>query len=103
MISVLVSIGAWFAHAVQAPLAYGVLADSNATASTVIYRDANSQSTMIPTNQTIAQLRVLVPPAVGTEYFCSNCTGSVGATGKIVVATGTAAGNFADAAGGAFQ
>jgi len=53
--------------------------------------------------QTKAQLSAVVPTAVGQVYFCSNCTGAVGATGKIVVSTGTSAGNFADAAGGLFQ
>lgn len=48
-------------------------------------------------NQTIAQLLAIVP-AIGDTYFCTNCSPA-----KIVVATGTAVGNFADAVGGPFK
>ena len=98
-------------HAITANPASGVTADSAATALTVVYRDTNAATALgattfsgkiNPFSQTIAQLRLIVP-AAGDSYFCSNCTGAVGATGKIVVATGTSAGNFADAAGGAFK
>jgi hypothetical protein len=44
-------------------------------------------------------LQTTAPGAVGVVYFCSNCNPA----GKILVSTGMAAGNFADAAGGPFQ
>jgi hypothetical protein len=49
-------------------------------------------------SRTIAQLQAIVPGAVGVVYYCSNCSPA-----KLVVSTGTSAGNFADAVGGAFQ
>jgi hypothetical protein len=48
--------------------------------------------------RTMAQLLLVSPGAVGEVYFCSNCTPA-----KMVVSTGTAAGNFSDAVGGTFQ
>lgn len=50
-----------------------------------------------PLSQTIAQLQAATP-VVGDTYTCSNCSPV-----KLVVATGTSAGNFADAVGGAFK
>jgi hypothetical protein len=91
--------------------ASNALADSADTAQTIVVRDgsgnfaANTVSLdgpLQPKSKTLAQLQALVP-AAGDVYFCSNCTGSLGATGKILVATGTSAGNFADAAGGIFK
>jgi hypothetical protein len=91
--------------------ASNALADSADTAQTIVVRDgsgnfaANSISLDGPfqlKSKTLAQLQLLVPTA-GDVYFCSNCTGALGATGKILVATGTSAGNFADAAGGIFK
>ncbi|MDE2490834.1 MAG: hypothetical protein KGM24_08295 [Elusimicrobia bacterium] len=49
-------------------------------------------------SDTLATLQALAPSAVGQVYYCSNCVPP-----KVVVATGTAAGNFADAVGGTFQ
>ncbi|MDD2804870.1 MAG: hypothetical protein PHV33_04890 [Elusimicrobiales bacterium] len=49
-------------------------------------------------SKTLAQLQALVPVVEGEAYYCSNCSPK-----KIVVSTGTAAGNFADAAGGTFK
>lgn len=55
------------------------------------------------TSKTLAFLLLYVPATAGETFFCSNCTGVLGATGKILVSTGTSAGNFADAGGGAFK
>jgi hypothetical protein len=91
--------------------ASNALADSADTAQTIVVRDgsgnfaANTITLDGPFRQsskTLAQLQLIVP-TVGDVYFCNNCTGALGATGKILVATGTAAGNFADAAGGIFK
>jgi hypothetical protein len=91
--------------------ASNALADSADTAQTLIVRDSNGNFAANTISldgpfqlksKTLAQLQLLVP-AAGDSYFCSNCTGSLGATGKILVATGTSAGNFADAAGGIFK
>lgn len=49
-------------------------------------------------SQTITQLQASTPTAVGQQYYCSNCSPA-----KLVVSTGTALGNFADAVGGAFK
>ena len=49
-------------------------------------------------SKTAAQLVATVPTAAGQAYFCSDCSPA-----KIVVSTGTAAGNFAAADGGAFE
>lgn len=49
-------------------------------------------------SRTIAQLNAITPDAVGEAFYCNNCSPA-----KIVVSTGTSAGNFADAIGGAFQ
>lgn len=49
-------------------------------------------------SRTIAQLQAIVPGVVGVAYYCSNCSPA-----KLVVSTGTSAGNFADAVGGTFQ
>lgn len=49
-------------------------------------------------NLTIAQLQGVPISKKGTVYYCMNCSPP-----KIVVSTGTAAGNFADAVGGTFK
>lgn len=49
-------------------------------------------------SRTIAQLQAVAPGAAGEQYYCSDCSPS-----KIVVSTGTSAGNFADAIGGEFR
>jgi hypothetical protein len=49
-------------------------------------------------NRTIAELRAITPTAMGEVYFCTDC-----APPKVVVSTGTALRNFADALGGQFQ
>lgn len=49
-------------------------------------------------SRTMAQLLAIAPSAVGQQYFCNNCTPA-----KMVVSTGTSAGNFADIMGGTFQ
>lgn len=49
-------------------------------------------------SRTIAQLLAITPSAAGQEYYCSNCSPA-----KLVVSTGTSAGNFADPAGAAFK
>lgn len=48
--------------------------------------------------RTMAQLLAITPSQVGVQYFCNNCSPA-----KMVVSTGTAAGNFADIMGGTFQ
>lgn len=48
-------------------------------------------------SRSIAQLQAIVPVA-GDTYYCLDCSPK-----KIVVATGTSAGNFADAVGGTFK
>ena len=47
--------------------------------------------------RTKAQL-LAITPTEGEEYYCSDCSPK-----KVVVSTGTAAGNFADATGGTFK
>lgn len=49
-------------------------------------------------SRTIAQLLAITPSQVGVTYFCNSCSPA-----KLVVSTGTSAGNFADAIGGPFQ
>jgi hypothetical protein len=49
-------------------------------------------------NRTIAELRAITPTAKGEVYFCTNCSPP-----KVVVSTGTAQREFADALGGQFQ
>lgn len=49
-------------------------------------------------SRTMAQLLAITPSQVGVQYFCNNCTPA-----KMVVSTGTSAGNFADIMGGTFQ
>lgn len=50
------------------------------------------------TSKTIAQLQAIVPTASGETYYCSDCSPK-----KLVVSTGTSAGNFADAVGAVFK
>ena len=49
-------------------------------------------------SRTIDQLLAITPGAVGQQYFCNNCSPV-----KMVVSTGTSAGNFADIMGGTFK
>lgn len=86
--------------------ASSVTADSANTATTIVYRDTSGNFAAsnvaltylsIGPGKTTTQL-LLIAPAVGDVYYCSNCSPA-----KIVVATGTAAGNFADAVGGTFK
>lgn len=49
-------------------------------------------------SRSISQLQAIVPAAAGRAYYCNNCSPL-----KLVISTGTSAGNFADAAGGAFK
>lgn len=48
--------------------------------------------------RTLVQLQATVPTDQGQTYFCTTCSPL-----KLVVSTGTAIGNFADAAGGVFK
>jgi len=98
-------------YAVTTNPASNATADSANTPLTIIYRDSSGnfvagQATLAGTvnsaqvghaSKTLAQLQALAA-AVGDSYYCSNCSPA-----KIVVATGTAAGNFADAVGGTFK
>lgn len=49
-------------------------------------------------SRTVAQLAALAPGAAGGVAYCSNCSPP-----KVVVGTGTAAGNWADAVGATFK
>ena len=49
-------------------------------------------------SRTVAQLLGIAPSAVGVSFYCNNCSPV-----KIVVSTGTSAGNFSDAVGGTFK
>lgn len=49
-------------------------------------------------SRTLAQLVAISPGKAGESYYCSDCSPP-----KIVVATGTSAGNFADAVGATFK
>ncbi len=49
-------------------------------------------------SRSVSQLQSITPTALGQAYYCNNC-----APAKIVVSTGTAASNFADAVGGSFK
>lgn len=49
-------------------------------------------------SRSMAQLLAITPLQVGVQYFCNNCSPA-----KMVVSTGTSAGNFADIMGGTFQ
>lgn len=49
-------------------------------------------------SRSMAELMAITPSQVGVTYFCNNCTPA-----KMVVSTGTSAGNFADIMGGTFQ
>ena len=73
----------------------------------IIFRVANNQVPLVNVtgsgglgsySRTLAQLQAITPFGVGEMYFCNNCTPA-----KMVVSTGTAAGNFADIMGGTFQ
>ncbi len=105
-IAIVFSAGVCYVRAVQAPLAFGVLADSANTANTVVYRDATNNSALGSVtfagpatlqSKTLAQL-ILITPVAGDQYYCSNCSPA-----KVVVATGTAVSNFADAVGAVFK
>lgn len=61
------------------------------------YVRANNGS-MWSWSRTIAQLLAITPSDGGEMYYCSNCSPA-----KMVVSTGTSAGNFASIDGGAFQ
>ncbi len=50
------------------------------------------------TSKNMSNLLTTVPQAEGEMYYCNNCSPK-----KIVVSTGTSAGNFADVAGGTFK
>lgn len=80
-----------------------VTADSANTALTIVYRDSNGafSAGAIDTavkSETIAELLAETPASVGVERYCNNCSPL-----KMVVSTGTAAGNWADPAGAAFK
>ncbi|HCC48813.1 MAG TPA: hypothetical protein DEQ38_11965 [Elusimicrobia bacterium] len=60
--------------------------------------NAQVTSKFILPSKTLAALQALVPASKGETYFCETCVPP-----KIVVSTGTAAGNFADAVGGTFE
>lgn len=74
---------------IQTPVMHGAIASiGNVTGSGYFARGRKS----------IAQLLAIIPTATGQEYFCADCSPM-----KLVISTGTRAGNFADAAGGAFK
>lgn len=112
IIGLLLLIGVAIAGAITVNPASSVTADSAATGLTIPYRDSNGDfaaSTLtlaalvvngqIDTlSRTVAQAQVLAPIAAGAVIYCSNCSPA-----KILVGTGTAAGEWADAVGGDFE
>lgn len=60
-------------------------------------QQGSSLSQLTIYSQTRAQLTALAPSVTGIIYYCSNCSPA-----KIVVSTGTAAGQFATSDGGEF-
>ena len=69
----------------------------NPAAVTITGGSVGGTAVLASYSRTISQLRGIAP-TVGDVYFCNDCNQP-----KIVVATGTSAGNFADALGGQFQ
>lgn len=49
-------------------------------------------------SQTMAQLRLIATPSAGFQMYCSDCSPK-----KMVISTGTSAGNWADTTGGTFK
>lgn len=49
-------------------------------------------------SRTISQLQAIVPEAEGEQFYCSDCSPK-----KVVISTGTSAGNFAGTDGGDFR
>ncbi|GAB4033229.1 MAG: hypothetical protein Fur0012_12650 [Elusimicrobiota bacterium] len=71
---------------------------TSATNATNVSGGTVSSSTVRLISRTKANLLTTTPGAVGEIYYCIDCSPA-----KIVVSTGTSAGNFADAVGGLFQ
>lgn len=87
-------------YAITVNPASNVTADSAATGLTIPYRDTAAGFAVDHINlgsKTIAQL-LAITSDIGDIRFCSDCSPA-----KVVVATGTAAGNFADVNGGTFK
>lgn len=85
----------------------GNLVRINATANKDMQLSVNGGSNvvMISSNggvgffsRTIAQLQAITPTQLGEGYYCNNCSPL-----KLVISTGSGAGNFADPAGGTFK
>lgn len=68
------------------------------TTSAVSFTGLTNLGKMTLFSRNKAALNALTPVAVGEVYFCSDCSPA-----KIVVSTGTAAANFADAIGGDYK
>ncbi len=89
---------------------YGIVAENIAKTGNyqLIASDTNNGATFsgevtfssaaVNTSQTIAQLLAKTPGVVGMQQYCSNCSPP-----KLVISTGTSAGNWADAIGGTFK
>jgi hypothetical protein len=84
------------ASVARGTLGLGDLAVQNSDAVAVSTITISASLTLA--SRTMVQLLGLTPTSAGQCYYCSDCTLT-----KIVVSTGTAAGNFASAAGGTFQ
>ena len=83
-------------YAITVNPASAVTADSNNTALTIPYRDANGQtegasfsSAFTPFARTKAQFDAITPTAAGQVYFCSDCTEKL-----LCVSTGTTISGF---------
>lgn len=98
-----------FVDAITVNPASNVTADSSNTAGTIVLRDTSGNfsagtitatvtGVFTPTSKTLAQLILITPAAKGETYMCTDCSPA-----KIVIATGTAVSNFADAVGSTFK
>lgn len=80
-IVIILGLGALFslwqvkAHAITAPLAFGVTADSNINPNTVVYRDGSSLSTIALQSQTTTQLAARIDPTFTTFYAQESVAG----------------------------
>jgi len=81
--------------------ASGTTGDSASTAQTIAYRDTSGGASFGYVGHdsfVLATLITKVPSAVGQSVYCSDCSPK-----KLLVSTGTSAGNWADPAGGTFK
>lgn len=91
--AIFVAFGFWMnrAHAVTAPLAFGVTGDSNGTPSTVAYRDVSGNASfnyIQLASPTTTQLSVLSPNAANEQVTVLMINGGIG----VCYSTGTTPG-----------